>query len=61
MKQPKPVKAWAVVVNGEVRPYWCFADKRAGAAAARVFKGEILPVLITPIVKKPRKAKGKKR
>ena len=70
MKQPKPVKAWMATLSGRlVDVVWFGKGAKAEANRCVSYWGQpnphdrygVVEVLITPIVKKPRKAKGKKR
>lgn len=64
MKQPKAVKAWAVIdENGKFSVIDVFTQK-SNAEHYALSGCEVIPVLITPIVKKKRAriaAKGKKK
>lgn len=62
MKQPKAVKAWALVWRSLNEKAHLRIYASAYHANVEWIDGDkIIPVLITPIVKKTRKAKGKKR
>ncbi len=50
-KKPKPVEAWAVVVEGKIWPAWTHERRGLARSAARdgLFDGfRIIPVIIKP-------------
>jgi hypothetical protein len=65
IKNPKPVKAYCIVVNGELWPCWTNTDKKILAAdwmdgSETIIRGKIAEVIVR-IAPKKRKLKNGRR